>query len=202
MFRIISDKGVVNIYPGVGFEYEYIKDQQTFKDKSTLEWINLFFAVCLSWITLPMTFLVEVSTTVKENVIPVSGFYSVFGKIVFIAKEKSKKVGAGRLGIIPEVVTRNKGMFLNSKKKKIIFFSICAGILYVCSSIVNTRILFLKRRQRTAVAQKGMACAVCTVNTARVLFRPCMHLCVCSSCHCVTCPKCLGPITDRIFIMH
>ena len=202
MFKIISDTGVVNVYPGTGIDYECIHEQQQFKDKSTINWLKLFFAVCFSWLRYPMFFLQEVSTKIKENVIPVAGFYSVFGKVVLVAGEKSGEGKMGALGIVPEVVTRNRGMFLYSKKKNIAIFSICAGILYVCARIVSARILFLKRRQRIAVAQRGMLCVVCAVNTARVLFRPCMHLCVCNTCPCINCPKCLNPIADTIVIRY
>lgn len=183
-FKIITEKGVVVVYPAGVFHHQLVKNTQKFKEKSDGEWVKLFFAVIFSWIRNPISILQEVSTQTNEAAIPVSAFYSVFGKVFPMKPD-------GTLGIIPEIVSNNKERFIHSKKIKTFFFSIIAGLCFITAYSLRKHISRLEQIQKKAEVEKDFLCIICRTDTVKKMLLPCLHICVCDACVYINCPKCL-----------
>ena len=162
------------------------------------DWIKLIFSVLLSIFRNTLV-IQDISTAITENVINVSSFYHIFGKIIEIPQNNARIFGKS-FGILPEVIIKNKEKLFLTHKKKIFSLSIFAFAFYVISVITRGRLKALLNNQEKAVAVKGLRCLSCRVFSANQYLKPCNHLVLCDRCNDVACPKCGKQIERKIVI--
>ena len=146
--------------------------------------------------------------------IPVTGFYSVFGK-AYQTSDKATGLsstfgrmfeGLNKIGFVPEVITNDKQGFLLSKKKQLVALSIFACVFYFWNFILAVKISRLSRivkmKEKVAIAVNDLRCIICESKLACKLFSPCMHLCVCDTCRYNNCPMCSKPINGVSIIKY